>query len=158
MCLVTGLTPKCHFVSGLSNESPEIPKIRLSRFWKAHSFVQRPSIEVRYKAKLYPSLKTFQWYVARHVQERNFKRFPTFLSFDRNLCFKWWNGSCDFILNIYNPRVFQWPLQYNWFWPPAITLQKFKNPLRLQLPKWEFIWECEGSILHTLSHSHEHEM
>ncbi len=30
--------------------------------------------------------------------------------------------------------------------------------MKLQLPKWELTWECEGSFLHTLLHFREHEM
>jgi hypothetical protein len=41
---------------------------------------------------------------------------------------------------------------------PEITLWKFKNPLKFQLPKWELLWECEGSFPHTLLHSQEHDM
>jgi hypothetical protein len=41
---------------------------------------------------------------------------------------------------------------------PAIALWRFKNLLGLQLPKWEFIWECGGSFPHILLHSWEHEI
>ncbi len=34
----------------------------------------------------------------------------------------------------------------------AIALWSFRSPLGLQLPIWEFIWECECSF-HTLPHS-----
>jgi hypothetical protein len=40
----------------------------------------------------------------------------------------------------------------------------YNRPLKIQksigtpTPKWEFIWECEGSFPHTLLHSQEHEM
>jgi len=39
-----------------------------------------------------------------------------------------------------------------------IVLWKFKSPLGLQLPKWEFTWECESSFSHTFLHFWEHEM
>ncbi len=45
-----------------------------------------------------------------------------------------------------------------WVLTPIITLWKFRSPLRLQFPKWEFTWECGGSFPHTLLHSREHEM
>jgi hypothetical protein len=45
-----------------------------------------------------------------------------------------------------------------WILTPTISLSKFKSPPGLQLPKWEFPWECEGSFPHTLLHSWEHEM
>jgi len=45
-----------------------------------------------------------------------------------------------------------------WVLSPKITLYKFGSPSRLQLPKWELIWECVGLFPHTLLHSWEHEM
>jgi hypothetical protein len=45
-----------------------------------------------------------------------------------------------------------------WVLIPTIVLGIFKNPLGLQLPKWELTWECGGSFLHILPHSQEHEM
>jgi len=74
------------------------------------------------------------------------------LSFDHNLCFRCSNGSCEPILDIYvsiffndiNNSSIQWVLA------PAIALWRFRSPLGLQLPKWEFTWECEGSPPHTL--------
>jgi hypothetical protein len=36
----------------------------------------------------------------------------------------------------------------------AITFWKFRSPSRLQFPKWEFTWECGGSIPHTIPYSH----
>jgi hypothetical protein len=82
-------------------------------------------------------------------------------SFGHSLWFKYPNGSCEPILNIYIPRTFQW---YNFFssiqWVliPPIILWRFGNPLSFWLPKWKLIWECEGSFPHTLLHSWEHEM
>jgi hypothetical protein len=45
-----------------------------------------------------------------------------------------------------------------WVLTLEIALWKFESPLGLQLPKWEFTWECEGSFSHTLLHSQKHEM
>jgi hypothetical protein len=45
-----------------------------------------------------------------------------------------------------------------WVLTLAIALWRFKSPLGLELPKWEFTWECGGFFLHTLLHSWEHEM
>jgi hypothetical protein len=45
-----------------------------------------------------------------------------------------------------------------WVLTPEISLWRFKSPLGLQLPKWEFTWECEGSFPHIFLHSREHEM
>ncbi len=44
-----------------------------------------------------------------------------------------------------------------WVLTPIIAFWRFGSPLGLEFPKWEFIWECEGSFLHTLLHSQEHE-
>jgi hypothetical protein len=56
------------------------------------------------------------------------------------------------ISNDINIFLIQWVLTL------AIALWRFKSPLGLQLPKWEFTWECRGSFPHTLMHSQEHEM
>jgi len=40
-----------------------------------------------------------------------------------------------------------------WVLIPEIIFWRFKSPSRLQLPKWELTWECEGSFPHTLLHS-----
>ncbi len=37
-----------------------------------------------------------------------------------------------------------------WVLALKISFWTFENPLGLQLPKWEFTWECEGSFPHTL--------
>ncbi len=61
------------------------------------------------------------------------------LSFGHKLCFKYPNGSCKPILNIYVLRTFQWykelldPMSFDF----AIALWRFRIPLELQLPKWE---------------------
>jgi hypothetical protein len=44
-----------------------------------------------------------------------------------------------------------------WVLTPIITFWRFRNPSGLQLPKWEFTWECGGSFLHTLLQFQEHE-
>jgi hypothetical protein len=78
------------------------------------------------------------------------------LSFNHNLCFKYLNGSCKPILDIYVSRDFQW--YKNFFNPMNFDLWNCFLKLRLQFLKWEPIWECVGSFLHTLLHSREHEM
>jgi len=45
-----------------------------------------------------------------------------------------------------------------WVLTPEIAPWKFGSPSGLQVPKWEFIWECEGSFSHTLLQSREYEM
>jgi len=45
-----------------------------------------------------------------------------------------------------------------WVLAPVIVLWRFRSPSKLQFPKWELTWECEGSFPHTLLLSWEHEM
>jgi hypothetical protein len=45
--LAMGLTPKRHFVLGLLNESPEIPKVQTLATLGAHNFVFELLIEMR---------------------------------------------------------------------------------------------------------------
>jgi len=52
LCLTIELTPKCHFVLGLSNGSPEIPKVGTPITLEAHNFVCNPLIEMRSQTKL----------------------------------------------------------------------------------------------------------
>jgi hypothetical protein len=87
------------------------------------------------------------------------------VSFGHNLCFRCPNGSCEPILDIYISIVFQWykdiiaiKVLIQWVLTPVNALWRFGSPLGLQLPRWEFTWECEGSFLHTLLHSQKHEM
>jgi hypothetical protein len=73
------------------------------------------------------------------------------LCFGHNLCCKCPNGSCEPISDIYASIAFQWykerlktrGLTF------AISFWSFGSPLGLQLPKWEFIWECECSFSHS---------
>jgi hypothetical protein len=87
--------------------NPKIPKMGTLATLEAHNFVCRPSIEVGSQSKLWPLLKAFQRYVARHLHIRKSRRFLTFSgqesnfpSFDHNLCFKYPNGSYKPILDI----------------------------------------------------------
>ncbi len=52
------------------NESLEILEIGTPATLEAHNVLCKPSIEVRSKAKLYPSSRAFQRYVARHLNTR----------------------------------------------------------------------------------------
>jgi len=45
-------TPKCHFVLGLPNGSPEIPIVGTPATLGAHNFVCRPLIEMMSEEKL----------------------------------------------------------------------------------------------------------
>jgi hypothetical protein len=82
--------------------------------------VCRPPIEVRFKAKLYLSSKTFQnmWHPTCMQRSQGDSRFLMVKSqidnltpdpsFAHNLCFNHPNGSCEPISDIYVPRAFQW--------------------------------------------------
>jgi hypothetical protein len=61
----------------------------------AHNFACKPLIEMRFKENFYPSLRTFQRYVARHLHIGKLGRFPTFSARESNCQF-------DF-------RLFFWP-------------------------------------------------
>ncbi len=41
---------------------------------------------------------------------------------------------------------------------PCNRVLKIWESLWIPIPNMEFIWECEGSFLHTFWHSREHEM
>ncbi len=75
MCLAMGLAPKSQFVPRLSSGSPKIPMVGTLVILGAHNFVCRILIRMRFKAKLQPSLKAFQRYVARHLHARKSGRF-----------------------------------------------------------------------------------
>jgi len=74
------------------------------------------------------------------------------------------NASCEFILDIYVSRSFQWyeKLFNSMIFNPCNYSLKIQEsiggPSRLQLPKWELTWECVGSFPHTFLHSQKHEM
>ncbi len=70
LCLVTGPTPKCHFVSGFPSGSPEILNVGTFMTLKGHKFVCKPLIEMRSEAKLQPLSRAFQQYVAHHLHAR----------------------------------------------------------------------------------------
>jgi len=44
-------------------------------------------------------------------------------SFDHNFCFKYSNGSCEPILDIYVSRSLQWYKEFNEFWPLKLLSQ-----------------------------------
>ncbi len=61
--------------------SSEIPEMGTPTTLEAHHFLCRPSsMEVGFKAKLYPLTRAFQQYVARHLHTRKSKRFLIFLA------------------------------------------------------------------------------
>jgi hypothetical protein len=74
-------------------------------------------------------------------------------SFSHNLCFKYSNGTCEPILNIYVLVAFQW---YKERFNP-MSCDTYNCFLKIH-PTWEPTWGCVGSFPHTLLHSWEHEM
>jgi hypothetical protein len=75
--------------------------------------------------------------------------------FGHNLCFKCPNGWCEPILDIFVSIAFQW---YEELFEP-LGFDSCNHSLNiwesiwLQLPTWEFTWECEGFFPRTLLHS-----
>jgi hypothetical protein len=80
--------------------------------------------------------------------------------FGRNLCFRYSNGLCEPILDIYVSRTFQWYKEFliQWILTLEIALWRFMSPTKLQVPKWEPTWECVGSFPHIFLHFREYEM
>jgi len=84
-------------------------------------------------------------------------------SFGHNLCFRCPNGSCEPILDICISMAFQW--YENLFKPSSFgpcnhslnIRESTGSPPGVQLPTWEFTWECEGFFLHTFLHFRGHE-
>jgi len=58
--------------------NPEIFKIRTPATLEPYNFLSRPLNEARFQEKLYPSLKTFQGYMAHHLNACSLRRFLTF--------------------------------------------------------------------------------
>ncbi len=76
-------------------------------------------------------------------------------SFSHNLCFKYSNGSCKLILDIYVSKTFQWYKEFfnlmNFdLWNHSLNIWDF---IRTSTPKVGIhLAVCVGSFLHTLSH------
>jgi hypothetical protein len=74
------------------------------------------------------------------------------LSFGHNFCFRCPNEWCEPTHDIYTSIGFRWYkglFKAMGFEPCNRVLKKLKILLGLQLPTWEFLWECEGSCPHT---------
>ncbi len=105
----------------------------------------------------------WNWSDSRHLMIRSqINNLTLDLSFGHNLCFKYPNGPCKTILNIYVSRIFQW-------YHELFNLMGF-HTCNFSLKIWESIktptpkmgahlgmWSVH-SFPHTLSHSREHEM
>ncbi len=87
LCLSMWATSKWHFVSRLPNGSLEISRIGTSTTLEPYNFVCQPLITMQYKAKLQPSSRTFQQYVARHLRARKLGGFLTFSGRESNCQF-----------------------------------------------------------------------
>ncbi len=82
-----GPHPNGLLVPGLQSESPEIATTRTPATLRAHNFLCKPPIAMRSEAKLQPSLRSFQRYVARCLNTRNSSRFLTFSGWESNCQF-----------------------------------------------------------------------
>ncbi len=80
---------------GTTTQRSFCPKVGTPVTLGAHNFACKLPIEMKFKAKLYPSLKAFQCYVAHHLYVRKLRRFPTFSGRESN---------CQF-----DARPFFWP-------------------------------------------------
>jgi hypothetical protein len=164
-----GWAPKCHFFLRLPNDSR---KIGTPTTLEAYNFVFRPLIvwDLKQSCSLGQELSNGMWHatctkgsqgdsrlLVVNSQIGNLTPSP---SFGHNLCFNYPNGSCKPILDVYVPEATNDVKNFSiqWILAPTITLWKFKSLSKLQLPKWELTWECEGSFPHTLPHSWEHKM
>ncbi len=82
-----GQHPNGHFVPRLPSGSPEIPSTGIPATLRAHNFLCRPPIAMRSEAKLYPSSRAFQRYVASCLHARKSGRFLTFSGRESNCQF-----------------------------------------------------------------------
>ncbi len=79
-----GASTQMSFSLGFPNGSFQISKIGTPVTLEAHNFVCKPLIKMRSKAKLQPSLRTFQRYVAHHLHIGKLKQFLTFSDWESN--------------------------------------------------------------------------
>ncbi len=142
----------------------KFPQLGLSQLWG--SITLRADLQLRWSLKpsYRPCWKFFNGMLQATCTQGNRGRLLTLNSRESNCQFDSWpffwpwlmfelsNGSHESILNIYVPRTFQWykellnPLSFN-------PCNCFLKTLRLQLPKWKLLWECEGSFPHIFLHS-----
>ncbi len=156
-------------------EVPKFSKLGLSQLWKPIIFCANLRLKWRLKQSCSPRQELSKnmshvtctqvnqrdsWLLMVRNQIANLIFDP---SFDHNLCFKYSNGMCEPIFDIYVFKKFQWSngirkSSIQWVLTLTIVFWKFESPLGLQLPKWEPTWECVGSFPHTFLHSWKHEM
>jgi hypothetical protein len=77
------MTPtfKWHFVARFPFWSPEILRVGTFATLGSHNFVCKIQIAMKSQAKLWPSLRAFQQYVAHHLHARKSGQFLTFVAF-----------------------------------------------------------------------------
>jgi hypothetical protein len=106
LCLSMRPTSKWHFVLGLLNRNPEIPRVGTPMTLGAHNFVCRPWIEMRFKESCSPYQQISNNVLHATcmqgnrvdsqllVVESQIANLTPGLSFGHNLCFRCLNGSC----------------------------------------------------------------
>ncbi len=87
LCLSARATSKWHFVLGFPSGSPEILKVGTLATLGAHNFLCKPPTDMRFRAKLQLSSRSFQQYVACHLHTRKLGQFMTFSGQESNCQF-----------------------------------------------------------------------
>jgi hypothetical protein len=112
LCLATGLAPKCHFVLGTPNESPEIPTIGIPTTLGAHNLCANLRLRWGLKQSCSPHRKLSNGMLHTTCTQGNqsdsrlvvidnqIANWTPCPSFAHNLCFKCPNGSFEPILDI----------------------------------------------------------
>jgi hypothetical protein len=107
------------FCLGTPNGSPEIPIVRIPMTLEVHNLTCRPSLQWGLKKSCIPCWKLSNgvlhiactqgnWVDSWHlVVESQTANLTPGLSFGHNLCFRYPNGQCEPILNIYASIAFQ---------------------------------------------------
>jgi hypothetical protein len=127
----------------------KLPKLGLSQLWGPITL--RADLRLRWGVKQSCSPHQDLFNGMSHVTYKEGNRVDSWLlmvesqivnltfgpSFGHNLCFRYLNGSCKSISNIYVPRAFQWykklfnPLSF------VITFWKSRSPSGSEPPKWK---------------------
>jgi hypothetical protein len=135
---------------------PKFPKLGLLQFWRLITFHENLWLGWGLKKNYSPSweLLNDMWHATcTQVHHGDSQPF-----FDHNLCFKYSNGMCEPISDIYVSRAFQW---YKEFFDP-MNFDPCNSFLKIwesiDSPKWVPTWECVSSFPHTLLHSRKHAM
>jgi hypothetical protein len=155
---------------------PKFPNLGFSWLWKPITFFADLWLRWGIKKNYSPCWNIFNdmWHATYMQINQGYSRLLVVMSqigsltigpsFGQNLCFKYPNGSCKPILDIYVSRTFQ--LCKELFNPmslvpcsrPLKIQESIGSPSGIQLPKWESTWECVGSFPRIFLHSMDHEM